>query len=230
MGLGDEMKLLLAEDDLDLRNAVKTLLELSGYQVDTVGDGLTAEEYIAADEYDGIILDWMMPGKDGVEVLRDLRGSGSKCPCLLLTAKDSVEDRITGLDAGADDYLPKPFDAGELLARIRAMLRRRDQFIPDVLTFEDLVLNKGDCTLSCGNSSVKLTGKSYRLMEYLMENPNMLHSPERLMSNIWGWDSEAEINVVWVNISVLRKRLAELETCVEIRLQRGTGYILEKRR
>ena len=140
-----------------------------------------------------------------------------------------MEDRVAGLDAGADDYLPKPFDAGELMARIRAMLRRRENYVPDVLRWEDLSLDKGNCELKCGEKSVRLTGKMYQMMELFMENPRLLFSVQQLMDRIWGWDAEAEINVVWVNISQLRKKLAELGSETEIRVHRGTGYSLEKK-
>ena len=223
------MRILFAEDDLDLSNAVKTLLERSGYQVDAVYDGAEAASFAEDEVYDGIILDWMMPEMDGITVLRRLRSRGIQTPCLLLTARDAVEDRVTGLDAGADDYLPKPFNASELLARVRAMLRRREAYIPDVVTFEDLTLDKGQGELRCGARAVQLSGKSYLLMEVLMENPRIIFSVQQLMDKVWGWDAEAEINVVWVNISQLRKKLAELATCVEIRMHRGTGYSLEKK-
>ena len=223
------MKLLFAEDDRDLSTAVKTLLERSGYIVDPVYDGAEAVDYAEAETYDGIILDWMMPEKDGVEALREMRQKGIRTPCLLLTARDAVEDRVIGLDAGADDYLSKPFNGRELLARVRAMLRRRDSFVPDLISWEDLTLDKGSCELRCGAQSVRLTGKLYQLMELLMENPRHLFSVQQLMDKIWGWDSDAEINVVWVNISQLRKKLGELQSETEIRVHRGAGYSLEKK-
>ena len=223
------MRILFAEDDRDLNNAVKTLLIRSGYQVDAVYDGEDALSYAQAESYDGIILDWMMPRMDGIEVLRHLRAEGLKTPCLLLTARDAIEDRVAGLDAGADDYLPKPFNAQELLARVRAMLRRRDAYVPDIIRFEDLSLDKGTNELSCGGRTVRLVGKTYQMMALFMENPHILFSVQQLMDKVWGWDSEAEINVVWVNISTLRKKIAELDTSVEIRVHRGTGYSLEKK-
>ena len=223
------MRILLAEDDRDLNNAVKALLVRSGYQVDAVYDGQEAVDYVRAEPYDGMILDWMMPRTDGVEALRQMRAEGIKTPCLLLTARDAVEDRVTGLDAGADDYLPKPFNVQELLARVRAMLRRRDAFMPDVTRFEDLSLDKGTGELRCGDRAVRLTGKTFQMMVLFMENPRILFSVQQLMDKIWGWDAEAEINVVWVNISTLRKKLAELDTSAEIRVHRGTGYSLEKK-
>ena len=223
------MKLLFAEDDRDLSAAVKTLLERSGFLVDAVYDGAEAVDYAMAEEYDGIILDWMMPEKDGIEALQEMRRKGIRTPCILLTARDAVEDRVTGLDAGADDYLPKPFNGKELLARIRAMLRRRDSYVPDVISWEDLHLDKSSCELRCGDQSIKLTGKMYQMMELFMENPKHLFSAQQLMDKIWGWDSDAEINVVWVNISQLRKKLSELGSETEIKVYRGTGYALEKK-
>ena len=223
------MRLLFAEDDRDLSNAVKALLERNGYMVDAVYDGISAVDYALTAQYDGLILDWMMPNMDGVSALGLIRKKGVNIPCLLLTARDAVEDKIAGLDAGADDYLPKPFNAQELLARIRAMLRRRDAYMPDVLAFEDITLDKSSMELKCGERSVRLIGKTYKLMELLMENPHILFSINQLMERLWGWDADAEINVVWVNISQLRKRLNELGSKVEIRVHRGSGYSLEKK-
>ena len=214
------MRILFAEDDPDLNNAVRTLLNRSGYQVDSVYNGEDALDYARAEQYDGIILDWMMPGTDGVEALRRMRAEGINTPCLLLTAKDAVEDRVKGLDAGADDYLPKPFNAQEL---------RRENYVPDVTSFEDLSLDKGTGELQCRDHVLRLTGKTLQLMTLFMENPRILFSVQQLMDKIWGWDTEAEINVVWVNISTLRKKLAELGTDAEIRVHRGTGYSLEKK-
>ncbi len=223
------MRILFAEDDHDLSAAVRALLVRSGYQVDAVYDGQDALDYAQEESYDGMILDWMMPVMDGVEALRRMRAKGITAPCLLLTARDAVEDRVAGLDAGADDYLPKPFDAQELLARVRAMLRRREAYVPDIIRFEDLSLDKGANELRCGDRCIRLVGKTYQMMALFMENPRILFSVQQLMDKVWGWDSEAEINVVWVNISTLRKKLAELGSAVEIRVHRGTGYSLEKK-
>ena len=223
------MRILFAEDDPDLSNAVKALLERNHYQVDAVYDGKEAVGYASAESYDAIILDWMMPELDGIEVLRHLRKKGITAPCLLLTARDAIEDRVTGLDAGADDYLPKPFNASELLARVRALLRRRDHYIPDVIRFADLSLNKGTNELCCGDKCIRLTGKSYQLMELFMENPHIVFSVQQLMDRVWGWDAEAENSVVWVNISTLRKKMNELSQGAEIRMHRGTGYSLEEK-
>ena len=223
------MKILFAEDDRDLSIAVKTLLERTGYLVDTVHDGAEALTYAEAESYDGMILDWMMPEKDGVQALREMCNKGITTPCLLLTARDAIEDRVTGLDAGADDYLPKPFNGKELLARVRAMMRRRETYVPDVISWEDLQLDKSSCELRCGAQSVRLTGKMYQMAELFVENPKHLFSVHQLMDRVWGWDSEAEINVVWVNISQLRKKMSELGSETEIRVYRGTGYALEKK-
>lgn len=224
------MKLLFAEDDRDLSRAVSALLEHSGYSVDAVFDGRDALDYAAAGEYDGLILDWMMPGLDGLAVLAQLRRRGVATPCLMLTARDAVEDRVAGLDAGADDYLSKPFATSELLARVRAMLRRKAGYAPDVVRFSDVELDRAGMTLRRGGASVKLSNKAFQLMEMLMEHPRVVHGVNQIMERIWGWDAEAEINVVWVNISMLRKRLAELGAHVEIRATRGVGYSLEEKK
>ena len=223
------MKLLFAEDDRDLSRAVRTLLERSGYAVDVTCNGLDAVDYVEAGDYDGIILDWMMPGLDGIGVLQKLRDQGISTPCLMLTARDSVEDRVCGLDAGADDYLAKPFSTSELLARVRAMLRRRSVYVPDVIAFCDLQLDKSTMELRCGERSIRLNAKAFQLMEMLMERPHTVLGVQQMMDHVWGWDSEAEINVVWVNISFLRKKIAELGAHVEIRATRGVGYSLEPR-
>ena len=221
------MKLLFAEDDRDLSTAVRTLLERNGYMVDAVYDGAEAVDYALEGEYDGMILDWMMPEKDGVEALREMRARGVRTPCILLTARDAVEDRITGLDAGADDYLPKPFASGELLARIRAMLRRKADYRSDVLVFEDLTLDRQEMTLKCGPRSVRLNNKTYQVMEMLMSQPGRVYEINQLIERIWGWDSDSDINVVWVTVSNLRKTIKELGATVTIRATRGVGYSLE---
>ena len=223
------MRLLFAEDDQDLSRAVSALLEHAGYSVDPVFNGTDALDYAQASSYDGIILDWMMPGMSGIEVLERLRKQGNSTPCLILTARDAVPDRIVGLNAGADDYLPKPFDTGELMARIRAMLRRNAVFTPDTVRFSDLVLDRSGMELQCRGRSVRLSSKSFQLMELLMVQPHTVHSISSIMDQVWGWDSDAEINVVWVNISSLRRKIEELGAHVEIRVSRGIGYSLEER-
>ena len=221
------MKILFAEDDRDLARAVEALLRHAGYTVDGVNNGSDALDYALSGGYDGLILDWMMPGLDGVRVLEELRGRGIATPCLMLTARDAVEDRVAGLDAGADDYLPKPFAASELLARVRAMLRRRADYAPDVARFGDIELDKSVMELRCNGKSVKLTNKAFQLMELLMERPGAVRSVDLIMERIWEWDSESEASVVWVHISQLRKRLSEVGSGVEIKATRGAGYSLE---
>lgn len=221
------MKLLYAEDEVAMSEAVTDILTYHKYIVDSVYNGTDALDYALCDEYDGIILDIMMPGMDGISVLKAIRQKGIRTPVLLLTAKSQVEDKIQGLDCGADDYLSKPFDMGELLARIRAMLRRREAFTPDILSFGDLSLNQRNYQLSCNGSSIVLPKLEYRLMEAFMLNANTCISTENLFSSVWGYDSEAEIGVLWVYISYLRKKLATLNSCVQIKARRNVGYYLE---
>ena len=223
------MKLLFAEDDPDLSRAVSVLLEHAGFSVDTVCSGSDALAYAQNGSYDGIVLDWMMPGLSGIEVLNRIRMEGISTPCLILTARDAITDRITGLNSGADDYLPKPFDTGELIARIRAMLRRRAEYVPDTLPFSDLILDRSGMNLQCRGRNVRLSSKAFQLMELLMEQPHVVHSIDSIMDRIWGWDSDAETHVVWVNISFLRRKISELGSRVEIRAVRGVGYSLEER-
>lgn len=221
------MRILLAEDDRDLARAVCTLLERSGYAVDAVDNGEDALDLAQNSTYDGIILDWMMPKMDGIQVLKQLRSEHNATPCLMLTARETVEDRVTGLDAGADDYLPKPFAAKELLARLRAMLRRGGSWQEEKLTVGNTTLDKGSMQLTVGANTVRLNTKAYQTLELLMAHPGMVFSADRIMERVWGWDSDAEINVVWVNISSLRKKLAEMGADISITAVRGSGYVLE---
>lgn len=221
------MRLLFAEDDRDIAKAVQILLERSGYSVDTVFNGQDAIDYIEAGDYDGVILDWMMPKLSGIKVLSQMRSKGFSTPVLMLTARDSVDDRVQGLDTGADDYLPKPFAASELLARVRAMLRRKEDFKHNVIKFSDIELDKAAMSLSSAGKSVRLSNKAFQLMEMLVEHPGAVLSIDQIMERIWGWDSDSEINVVWVNISFLRKKLTELGAHVKIKAVRGVGYSLE---
>ena len=211
-----------------MAEAVTDVLVYHKYSVDTVYDGADALDYAHNDEYDGIILDVMMPKMSGLEVLRQLRAEGCRTPVLLLTAKGEVEDRIEGLDLGADDYLPKPFAMGELLARVRAMLRRKEEFTPTVLRCGDLELNQQSAELRCGDRVQVLPKLEYRLMELLMLNRNRCLSTEDMLVKVWGYDTEADIGVVWVYLSYLRKRLAALGSGVEIKARRGIGYTLEE--
>ena len=220
------MRLLYAEDEAAMSEAVADILTFHKYSVDVVDNGQDALDYARAEEYDGIILDIMMPRMDGLTVLRKLRSEGNHTPVLLLTAKAEVADRIEGLDLGADDYLPKPFVMEELLARVRAMLRRRESFMPAVLEAGDLRLNPSDITLNCKGKSVELQNREYQLMEALMKNPGIYQSADSLVISAWGYDAEADANSVRVYMSGLRKRLAELDSCVEIVSRRNIGYSL----
>lgn len=222
------MRLLYAEDEEAMAEAVADILEYHKYQVDVVARGDEALDYALAAPYDGIILDIMMPGMSGLEVLSSLRKKGCTTPVLLLTAKNEVEDRIEGLDLGADDYLAKPFAMGELLARVRAMLRRRDEFRPDIKTFGDISLNPHSYELSRGEKSVVLPKLEYQMMEVLIINRGIYLSSEDLLEKVWGYDAEADIGSVWVYISYLRKRLSGLGSRVTIRAKRNIGYRLEE--
>lgn len=223
------MKLLYAEDEPALSEAVVDYLTYHKYIVDAVYDGASAYNYAMSGDYDGIILDIMMPKRNGLEVLSELRRNGCRTPVLLLTAKTQVEDRIHGLDAGADDYLPKPFDMGELLARIRAMLRRREDYHPDLVCFGDLTLDMRSGEISVGEMSFQLPKQEYRLMEQLMLNHTMYLSTEDLLVKAWGYNTETDINSVWLYISYLRKRLSAMNSKVEIVSKRNIGYKLESR-
>ena len=222
------MKLLYAEDERAMSEAVTDVLTYAKYSVDAVYDGADALDYARNEEYDGIILDVMMPKMSGLEVLRQLRAEGSRTPVLLLTAKSEVEDRIQGLDLGADDYLPKPFAMGELLARVRAMLRRREEFTPTVLRCGDLELNQQTAELRCAGKVQVLPKLEYKLMELLMLNRGRCLSTEDMLVKVWGYDTEADLGVVWVYLSYLRKHLAALGSAVEIKARRGIGYMLEE--
>lgn len=221
------MKLLYAEDERSLSEAVVDVLEYHKYKVDAVYDGQEALDYAENDQYDGIILDVMMPRKSGFEVLQALRAKGDRTPILLLTAKAEVEDRIQGLDLGADDYLPKPFAMGELLARIRAMLRRREDFTPDLLTMGNLSLDRQSYTLSVGENRLLLPKLEFQMMELFLLNRGIFLSTEDILVKVWGYDTDAEIGIVWVYISYLRKKLSSLGADVVIRAKRGIGYTLE---
>lgn len=220
------MRLLLAEDERELSDALCAILKHNHYSVDPVYDGQDALDYIQSGQYDGVILDIMMPKRDGLSVLRSIREAGNPIPVLLLTAKSQVEDRICGLDLGADDYLVKPFAMGELLARIRAMTRRRTGYAPNLLQFGTLSLSRETFTLTGPGGEQRLGNKEFQMLELLMENPNRVISTEQFLAKIWGYDAEAEISVVWVYISGLRKKLHAVGSTVEIKANRGVGYFL----
>jgi DNA-binding response OmpR family regulator len=220
------MKLLFAEDDRDIARGVSKLLERSGYTVDTVSNGRDALAYLTNGDYDAAILDIMMPGMSGLDVLKTIRQQGIGLPVMMLTALGELDDRVAGFDTGADDYLPKPFAGKELLSRVRALLRRAESYTPDVHTYGDVQLDCGSYRLSCGEKSVRLGNKGFQVMEMLMRNPNRITSANDIMQHVWGWDSEAEINVVFTNISFLRKNLARIGSQVKIRVVRNAGYLL----
>lgn len=222
------MRLLLAEDEQALSKALKTILERNNYSVDAAYDGQEALEYLEADNYDGVILDIMMPKVDGITVLQEIRKKGSLIPVLLLTAKSEVDDKVLGLDAGANDYLTKPFNSRELLARIRAMTRTQTVQATSQLKMGNVTLDRATYELSTPSGSYRLANKEFQMMEMLMSNPKNLISSERFMEKIWGYDSEAEINVVWVYISYLRKKLAALHANIQIKAVRNAGYTLEE--
>lgn len=221
------MRLLIAEDELDLAEALTVFFEKNHFSVDAVHNGFDAYEYAASGGYDGVILDVMMPKMNGIQVLERLRAEGCRTPIMMLTAKGQKDDRITGFNAGADDYLPKSFDPDELLSRVRAMLRRSEAYQPSVLAWGDVTLDPGTGLLACGGQSVRLGGREFQVMELFLRNPRQVFSAERIMERIWGWDNEAEINVVWVNISNLRKKLKAIGSRVTLKVNRGLGYALE---
>lgn len=222
------MKLLLADDEVELTNALTVILTHSGYTVDAVNNGREALEYARSGNYDGIILDIMMPELDGTQVLQSLRRDGNAVPVLFLTAKGEIGDRIRGLDLGADDYLPKPFDMGELLARIRAMTRRREDFTQPVLACGNVSLNRATCELvTRGQEPLRLTAKEFQMMEMLLESPGRVIPADSFLNSIWP-DGEADVNTIRVYISNLRKKLRGLGADIEVRSTRGLGYFIEK--
>ncbi len=222
------MRLLLAEDEKALSKALTAILVRNHYAVDQVYDGQAARDYLQADNYDGVILDIMMPKLDGISVLKELRRRGNLIPVLLLTAKSEVDDKVLGLDAGANDYLTKPFHSQELLARIRAMTRVQAAQSNSTLQFGNVTLDRATFEVSSPTGSFRLANKEFQLLELLMNNPRCLISTQRLMEKIWGYDSDAEINVVWVYISYLRKKLAALDANIQIKATRNAGYSLEE--
>ncbi len=221
------MRLLLAEDEKDLSKALSTMLKYNNYSVDAVYNGQDALDYIETGIYDGVILDIMMPKLDGLAVLKKVREGGNKIPIIMLTAKSEIDDRCLGLDLGADDYLTKPFSMKELLSRIRAMIRRKSEAVESVLSYGNVNLNRQTFELSSGDKIVKLKNKEFQMLEMFMLSPKKVISVEQFMTKIWGFDSEAEINVVWVYISYLRKKLKSINANVEIKANRNAGYFLE---
>ena len=221
------MRLLIAEDEQDLAEALGVFFEKNQFTVDVVYDGQSAYDYALTGNYDAIILDVMMPKMNGIDVLQRIREDGIQTPVMMLTAKAEKDDRITGFNSGADDYLPKPFEPDELICRVRAMLRRGGEYHATVLSFGDVQLDCGSNQLICGGKSVSLSSREFQVMELFLRNPQVVFSADRIMERVWGWDSDAEINVVWVHISNLRKKLKSIGSKVNIRANRGLGYLLE---
>ena len=224
------MRLLLAEDEKSLSKAVKAILEKNNYSVDAVYDGVEALEYLDVGNYDALILDIMMPRMDGITALKKIREKGNTIPVLMLTAKAEIDDKVLGLDSGANDYLTKPFDTKELLARIRAMTRNQAGHTDSVLRVGNITLNRASYELSSPTGSYKLANKEYQMLEMMMSNPKQLISTEHFMEKIWGYDSDAEINVVWVYISYLRRKLDALDADIQIKATRNAGYSLEEKK
>ncbi len=220
------MRILLAEDEKALSKAIIKIFEKNHYSADAVYDGESALSSLESGCYDAAVLDIMMPKMDGITVLKKIRARGNQIPVLMLTAKSEIEDRVAGLDSGANDYLPKPFDSRELLARIRSMTRSRAE-AGTKLTLGNITLDRASFELSSPVGSFRLANKEYQMMEYFMSNPHRVLSTETIMEKIWGYDNEAEINVVWVYISYLRKKLTTLHADIQIKSSRNAGYSLE---
>ena len=221
------MRILIAEDEVTIAKALKVMLEKNRYSADVVHNGTDALHYITENAYDALVLDIMMPGMDGIELLTTVRRMGITTPALFLTAKAEVEDRVAGLDAGADDYLPKPFASSEFLARVRALIRRSDVYAPSTLRLGNTELNCTQYTLCADGESIRLNNKEYQLIELFWRHPRQVFSTEHLMDKVWGLDSSAEIDVVWTYIGFLRKKLRQLGSDIEIKTIRGAGYALE---
>lgn len=221
------MRLLVAEDDPRLLKTLTHIFESNKFSVDGVSNGEDALAHGQSVEYDGMVLDIMMPGMDGLHVLKALREAGVTTPALFLTARSEVSQRVEGLDAGADDYLPKPFSTAELLARVRAMLRRKDNYLPDLLRLGPVTLNRSTYQLAFNGNEQTLSGKEFQLLEMMMQTPGTIIPTDRFITHLWGWDTNVDTSVVWVHISNLRKKIAALGAPLEIRFVRNAGYVLE---
>ena len=222
------MRLLLAEDEEAMAEAVTAFLEYHHYDIDWVNNGTDALETARMGIYDVLILDIMMPGMDGLTVLRTLRGEGNTTPVLLLTAKGEIRDKVLGFESGSDDYLTKPFALDELRVRVDALTRRSQHYQGDQVAFQGLTLDKSSYTLSAGNKTCPLSHREYHLIELFMRNPHIYFSADTLLDRVWGMDAEVDYGTVWVHISGLRKKLESLDAGVEIRSKRGVGYALEE--
>ena len=222
------MRVLLVEDEEGLSQALVEIFKKNRISIDAVLDGKEGLKYAESGIYDVLVLDIMPPGIDGISILKTLRENHNNVPVIFLTAKDDVTDKITGLDAGADDYLTKPFSSDELLARVRALSRRKGELKEDSVTFGDLTLNKKNCELqSSTGEAIKLSLKEYQILDLLFENPHQIITKEQLIEKIWGGDSNAEYNNVEVYISFIRKKIENLKVGIRIRTARGIGYSLE---
>ena len=222
------MRILLAEDDPKLLKSLIHIFRNNRYITDGVSNGADAFNYAATGEYDGIVMDIMMPEKDGLMVLRELREQNITTPVLLLTARTEIPQRIEGLDAGADDYLPKPFAAAELMARVRAMLRRKSNYTPDILSVGSTVLDRGTLEVSCREKTASLSAREFQILEIMMQNPRVIIPAEQLMTHIWGWDSNVDMGVIWVHISNLRKKIGTINAPITIKFIRNAVYMLEE--
>lgn len=222
------MRVLLAEDTQELVATLLYALERNKYSVDVVDNGLDALAHASTGVYDIILLDIMMPGMNGIEVLKNLRERHCSTPVLILSAKGTLDDKIYGLDSGADDYLPKPFAVTEMLARMRALLRRKENYLSDVLAFGNLRLDASSYELSAAGKTVRLNNKEFQLMSCFLRSPGRVFSADELMEKIWGWDSRAEINVIWTNITYLRRKMEQIGADVQIQSLRGAGYRITK--
>ena len=221
-------KILVVDDESRIRKIIRDFLVREGYVVCEAEDGEAALDiFCSNNDIDLIIMDVMMPKMDGITVLRKVRESGNSVPVLLLTAKSEIDDRVTGLDSGADDYLTKPFATKELLARIRAMTRRKGENTGSLLNCGNISLNRSTFEASSPKATLRLANKEFQMLEMLMSNEGMIISTERFMEKIWGYDTETNQNVVWVYVSYLRKKLAALDANVAIKAVRNRGYALE---
>lgn len=221
------MRILIAEDEVSLSNALKKVLETQGYGVDAVYDGSSAVDYAVQIDYSVIILDVMIPELDGFEVVRTLRRKGVRTPVLMLTARAATADKVSGLNSGADDYMTKPFETEELIARVAALTRRPGEFITEKLTHGDLSLDLNSAILSCGAESVQLSRKEFEVLRIFLYNPNMTVTTENIIINVWGIESEATDNNVEVYVSFIRKKLKYLKSSVSIKKIPRIGYRLE---
>ncbi len=220
------MKILIAEDEVDLAKALEAILIKNNFVVDVAYDGIEAYDFIKTYDYDALILDVMMPKMDGFTLLKKLRSENIKTPIMMLTARGEKEDRILGFNSGADDYLPKPFDSEELVVRIRAMLRRKDNYSDNIISYKDLSFDKDKAILYTKDKSVSLNGKEYALMDLFMSNPLKVFSVDSLLEKIWGYE-DVDIAVIWVHISNIRKKLKSIDSKASISISRGLGYFLE---